>query len=76
MQVKGWEVNITPGEFFSEFEASKNGSDVSGTLKWDGCINVKMDLHFCKLDEIKEFNEMLLELYSLASDAILTWSPC
>lgn len=45
---------------------------LSGTVKWDGCSNLKFDeqdnvmLHFCSRNDIKNLGIMLEKLYDIA----------
>jgi hypothetical protein len=52
---------------------------LSGSIKWDGCANVRFDeqdevmLHFCGQDETDKIGLLFAKLYALAAEHIPTW---
>ena len=53
----------------------------AGYIKWDGCSNIDFDaedsgqmMHFCGLDKVKQFSQLLVELYLMAESMIPHWS--
>lgn len=75
----GFNVVICVREAIMTFTVEREGCCVGeGTIKWDGCSNWDFNVdgtmpHFCGLSHVKEFHAMMVELYKLAAEHIVTW---
>lgn len=80
-KVHGFDVTIDTKESYMEFTVSKENSCYGeGIIKWDGCSNWDFNAdgtmpHFCGLQDVMDFNAMMVELYRLASECIPMWNP-
>jgi hypothetical protein len=54
-------------------ECSTDISEVEGYLKWDGCMNVTCNSHYCGLSFAKEYLTLITTIYQKGID---TFSNC
>jgi hypothetical protein len=58
-------------------ELDKAATYLSGTIKWDGCCDMKFDaqeecmLHFCGIEGVQNLGKLLEKLYNLADKHIM-----
>lgn len=80
IKINGFDVELDVQESFIQFTVSKeNCCFGEGTIKWDGCSNWDFNAdgtmpHFCGLQDVVDFNAMMVELYRLASEHIVLWN--
>lgn len=77
--VHGFAVRLDVYEAYMAFTVSKENSCYGeGSIKWDGCSNWDFNAdgtmpHFCGLQDVVDFNAMMVELYKLAAEHIVNW---
>lgn len=55
--------DISKSDFDSEPE-------LTGTMKWDGCVNFKHEAHYCEVQEAIQANLLWIEIYKYAKENI------
>jgi len=55
-----------------EYEEEDN---ITGTIKWDGCVNFTQPegMHFCDLDDAKNIYLLFKEIYKYAEESLETF---
>ena len=51
-------------------ESSSDIPEVEGHLKWDGCMNVTADSHYCRLQHANEYLMLITAVYKKGLDVM------
>lgn len=71
-EINNYTISAAVTETTVEFEILDSCSSDCGTgsVKWDGCSNWNLNIHFCGKDETIMFGKLMSELYVWASELL------